>query len=96
MADVRITQGVRRGVCPLLEIWYLDLYTSPALPAHNVVMMTTAVAAAIDELAFGCLQCIELAVLCEKSKVAVHGGQSNRFTGCAELGVNVLRASEVL
>jgi hypothetical protein len=61
-----------------------------------VVVVLTAAAPAVDELAVCCLQCIELAVLREECQVAIYRGQADRFTGGAQFGVYVLRTAEAL
>ena len=93
---VAVAEVRRRRLGPPLEVGELHFGAAAAAPAHDVVVMALAVAAAVDELAVGGLQRIELALVGEQGQVPVDGRQADRLARGPERGVDVLRAAEVV
>ena len=94
--DVAVAEVRRRRLGPALQVGELHLGAAPALPAHDVVVVTLAVAAAVDELAVGGLQRIEPALVGEQGQVPVDRGQADGLARGPQRGVDVLRAAEVV
>ncbi len=79
--DVAVLRG--DGLGPLFHGGALDLDGLAADAAHQVVVVVAAGAAAVDGLAVGGAQDVDLARVGEGLEGAVDGGQADRVAACA-------------
>jgi hypothetical protein len=84
----------RCGTCPLLDIGRFDLDGQPAGSADQVVVVTGALARAVQAFALGALQRVGVALRGEPGERAIHGCQANARVLLAQRRVQALRAHE--
>src|SRR6266545_4450489 len=81
---------------PLLHRRALHLLGPAAGPAHQVMVVLAAVAAAVELLAVGQAHLVDLTGVGEDLQGPVHRGQAHPGTGGPELGVQLLGTAELV